>query len=68
MLLLFKMSDSRYSNNTYEYIKAKRPVKHSELKIMEAKYSSKALSNTTEIKKNRNRLLWEKRIRVGISL
>ena len=51
MLLLFKMSDSRYSNNTYEYITANRPVKYSELKIMEAKYSSNALSNTTEIKK-----------------
>ena len=44
------MSNNRYSNNTYEYIKAKSSVKHSELKIMEAKYSSKALSNTTKIK------------------
>jgi len=67
MLLLFTMSDSGYSNNKYEYVKAKRSVKYSELKIMEAKYSSKVLSNTIEIKKQ-NRLLWEKRLRAGISL
>jgi len=54
------MSDSRYSNNTYEYIKAKRSVKYSELKIMEAKYSSKALSNTTEIKKQVRIVVGEK--------